>query len=162
MGQNDQAIEQLRKVLDIDPKFALARRILEEVYTQMGKHKEAVEEREKIVSLSGSPELAASIEEDFAKAGYRGVLQSWLNGLTEISKHGYVSSYSIAQAYMRMGEKEKAFRWLEKAYEEHDRALASLAIELCSRKRAVGSSISADYLRGRDLRIRTSPSALWM
>jgi serine/threonine-protein kinase len=129
VGQNDQAIEQLRKVLDIDPKFALARRILEEVYTQMGKHKEAVEEREKIVSLSGSPELAASIEEDFAKSGYRGVLQSWLNGLTEISKHGYVSSYSIAQAYIRMGEKEKAFSWLERAYEEHDSGLVSLGVE---------------------------------
>jgi serine/threonine protein kinase/Tfp pilus assembly protein PilF len=129
VGQNDQAIEQLRKVLDIDPKFALARRILEEVYTQMGKHKEAVEEREKIVSLSGSPELAASIAEDFAKSGYRGVLQSWLNGLTEISKHGYVSSYSIAQAYIRMGEKEKAFSWLERAYEEHDSGLVSLGVE---------------------------------
>jgi len=129
VGQNNQAIEQLRKVLDIDPKFALARRILEEVYTQMGKHKEAVEEREKILSLSGSPELAASIEEDFAKSGYRGVLQSWLNGLTEISKHGYVSSYSIAQAYIRMGEKEKAFSWLERAYEEHDSGLVSLGVE---------------------------------
>jgi len=126
---NDQAAEQLRKVLDIDAKFAPARRMLEEVYAQMGKQKEAVAEREKILSLSGSPELAASIEEDFSKAGYKGVLQSWLDGLTEISKHGYVSSYSIAQAYMRMGEKEKAFAWLEKAYEEHDSGLVSLAVE---------------------------------
>src|SRR5713101_353155 len=126
---NDQAAEQLRKVLDIDAKFSPARRMLEEVYAQMGKQKEAVAEREKILSLSGSPELAASIEEDFSKAGYKGVLQSWLDGLTEISKHGYVSSYSIAQAYMRMGEKEKAFGWLEKAYEEHDSGLVSLAVE---------------------------------
>jgi eukaryotic-like serine/threonine-protein kinase len=127
--QNDQAVEQLRKVLDIDAKFAPARRMLEEVYAQMGKQKEAVAEREKALSLSGGPELAASIEEDFTKSGYKGVLQSWLDGLTEISKHGYVSSYSIAEAYMRMGEKEKAFDWLEKAYEEHDSGLVSLAVE---------------------------------
>jgi uncharacterized protein HemY len=56
-------------------------------------------------------------------------LQSWLDGLTEISKHGYVSSYSIAEAYMRMGEKEKAFLWLEKAYEEHDSRLVSVSVE---------------------------------
>jgi len=37
------------------------------------------------------------------------VQQSWLDGLTEISKHGYVSSYSIAEGYMRLGQKEK--RW---------------------------------------------------
>jgi eukaryotic-like serine/threonine-protein kinase len=128
-GKNDQAVEQLRKVLDIDAKFAPARPLLEEVYAGMGKQKEAVAEREKLLSLSGSPELAASIEEDFSKGGYKGVLQSWLDGLTEISKYGYISPYNIAQAYMRMGEKEKTFSWLEKAYEEHDSGLVSLAVE---------------------------------
>jgi serine/threonine protein kinase len=128
-SQYDPAVEQLRKALEIDQRFAPARRMLEEVYAQMGKHKEAVAEREKVLSLSGSPELAASIEEDFSRSGYKGVLQSWLDGLTEISKHGYVSSYSIADAYMRMGEKEKAFDWLEKAYDEHDSGLVSVGVD---------------------------------
>lgn len=127
--QNDQAVDQLHKVLDIDPRFAPARRILEEVYAQMGKHKEAVAEREKALSLSGSPELAASLEQDFAKSGYRGVLQNWLEGLTEISKHSFVSPYSIAEAYIRIGDKEKAIEWLEKAFEEHDSGLVSLSVE---------------------------------
>ncbi len=127
--RSDQAIDQLHKVLDIDAKFTRARRILEEVYAQSGKQKEAVEEREKVLSLSGSPELAASIAEDFAKSGYKGVQQSWLDGLTEISKHGYVSSYSIAEGYMRLGQKEKALEWLEKAYEEHDSGLVSIGVE---------------------------------
>ena len=128
-GQNDQAIEQLHKVLDIDPKFAPARRLLEGVYAQMGKHKEAVAEREKMLSLAGGPELAASVEEDFSKSGYRGVLQSWVDGLTEVSKHGHVSSYSIGEAYMRMGEKEKAIKWLQQGYDEHDTELVSLGAE---------------------------------
>jgi eukaryotic-like serine/threonine-protein kinase len=127
--RSDQAIEQLRKVLDIDAKFTPARRILEEVYAQSGKQKEAVEEREKVLSLSGSPELAASIAEDFSKYGYKGVQQSWLDGLTEISKHGYVSPFSIAEGYMRLGQKEKSFEWLERAYEEHDSGLVSIAVE---------------------------------
>ena len=127
--ENDQAIDQLHKVLDIDPRFSPARRTLEEVYARMGKQKEAVAEREKALSLSGSPELAASLEEDFAKSGYRGILQSWLEGLEEISKHGYVSSYSIAEAYMRIEDKERALTWLEKAYEEHDSGLVALGVE---------------------------------
>jgi len=49
--------------------------------------------------------------------------------LREISKHGYVSSFSIAEAYMRIGEKEKAIDWLERAYEEHDSGLVSLGVE---------------------------------
>ena len=129
LRQNDQAIEQLRAVLDIDPKFSPARRLLEQVFAQSGRFKEAVAEREKMLSLSGGAELAASIEEDFAKSGYRGVLKSWLDGLQEISKHSYVSPLSIAEAYMRVGEKEKALNWLEKAYEDHDSGLASLGVD---------------------------------
>jgi serine/threonine-protein kinase len=127
--QNDQAVEQLRKVLDIDPKFAPARTILEEVYAQMGKQKEAVGEREKMVSLSGGPELAAAIEQEFATSGYRGVLQSSLKGLIEMSRHEYVSPYIVAQAYMRTGDQEKALEWLEMAHQEHDSGLVSLAVE---------------------------------
>src|SRR5947209_3486718 len=39
------------------------------------------------------------------------------------------SSFSIAEGYMRMGEKDKAFDWLEKAYEEHDSGLVSIGVE---------------------------------
>ena len=127
--QYDRAVEQLRKVLDIDPKFAPARTILEGVYAQMGKQKEAVAQRERMISLSGGPELAAAIEQQFAISGYRGVLQSSLKGLIEMSRHEYVSPYIIAQAYMRTGDQEKALEWLEKAYQEHDSGLVSLAVE---------------------------------
>ena len=127
--QNDRAIEQLRSVLEMDPKFAPARRALEEVYAQNGMQKEAVGEREKALELSGSPELAASIGQDFATAGYKGVLRSWLDGLLEVSKHDYVSPYTVAQTYARLGEKEAAFTWLEKAYVVHDSRLASLKVD---------------------------------
>jgi tetratricopeptide (TPR) repeat protein len=127
--QYDRAEQQLVKVLDTDPAFTPARRTLEEVYAQMGKFKEAVAEREKALQLSLSPELAVSVEEDFVKSGYPGVLRSWLEGLTELSKHGYVSSYSVAQTYARLGEKDQTLTWLEKAYQEHDSGLVSLRVE---------------------------------
>jgi serine/threonine protein kinase/Tfp pilus assembly protein PilF len=127
--QKDRAIEQLRKVLEMDPKFAPARRTLEEVYAQSGMQKEAVAEREKALELSGSPELAASVAQDFATSGYKGVLRSWLDGLLEVSKHGYVSPYTVAQTYARLGEKESGFTWLEKAYAVHDSMLGSLKVD---------------------------------
>ena len=125
----DQAIDQLHKVLDIDPKFVSARRMLEAVYSQMGKQKEAFLERERLISISGNPELAGSIEEDFSKSGYKGVLRSWLDGMTELSKHSYVSSFDIAVIYARMGEKEQTLTWLGKALDEHDSGLVSLAVD---------------------------------
>src|SRR3989442_14225399 len=89
--QNDQAVDQLREVLEIDPKFSPARRILKEVYAHMGKYKEAVGEREKFLSLSGGPELAASIEEDFNRSGYKGALQKCVAAMPETSSHTYLS-----------------------------------------------------------------------
>src|SRR5260221_12217522 len=62
--RSDQAIEQLRKVLDIDARFTPARRVLEEGYVQTGSQKEAVAGRAKGVSLLGEPETASSIAED--------------------------------------------------------------------------------------------------
>ena len=125
----DQAVEQLRRVLDIDPKFVSARRMLEGVYAKMGKQKEAFFEREKLISISGNPELAGSVEEDFSKSGYKGVLRSWLDGMTELSKHSYVSSFEIAMIHARMDEKEQTLDWLEKAFDEHDSGLVSLAVD---------------------------------
>jgi hypothetical protein len=91
--------------------------------------KEAVAEREKALELSGSPELAASVAQDFATSGYKGVLRSWLDGLLEVSKHDYISPYTVAETYARLGEKESSFMWLEKAYAVHDSRLASLKVD---------------------------------
>jgi eukaryotic-like serine/threonine-protein kinase len=124
-----EAEQQLLKVLDTDPQFTRARRALEEVYAQMGKFKEAVGEREKALQLSLSPELAVSVEEDFSKGGYPAVLKSWLEGLSALSKVGYVSAYNVAQTYARLGDTERTFTWLEKAYTEHDSGLVYLGVE---------------------------------
>ena len=126
---NEAAVEQLHRTLELDPKFSPARRLLEQAYAEMGKPDEAVAERERLLSLSGGPELAATIEEDYRKSGYKGVLQSWLDGLTEVSKHSYVSPYSIAEAYARLGKKDQAYTWLEKAFAEHDSGMVSVAVD---------------------------------
>src|SRR5258705_12723564 len=53
--RSDQAIEQLRKVLDIDARFTPARRGIEKGYVQKGRQEEAHEGSEKVESVSGRP-----------------------------------------------------------------------------------------------------------
>jgi hypothetical protein len=98
-------------------------------YTLRWVNKKKPSKSEKMISLSGGPELAAAIEQEFARSGYRGVVQSSLKGLTEMAKHEYVSPYSIAQAYMRAGDEEKTLEWLEKAHDEHASGLVSVAAD---------------------------------
>src|SRR5262249_40355963 len=128
-GEYQAAVDQLHQTLDLDAKFSPARRLLEQVYAQMGNQSEAVAEGERLVSLMGGGELATAIEEDFKTSGYKGVLQSWLDGLTAISRQRYLSPYSIAEVYARLGQKDKAFAELERAYTEHDSGMVSLAID---------------------------------
>ena len=45
-----------------------------------------------------------------------------------MSKEGYVSSLSIAGIYWGLGEMDKAFEWIEKAYEERDSNLIYITV----------------------------------
>lgn len=127
--QYDTAVRQLAKTLDMDPKFVPAQHAIEAAYAQNGMFKEAIGERQKVLTLSGNPDLAAAIGEDFNASGYPGVMKSWLEGLKEVSKRGYVSSYNIAQIYARLGDKNQALASLEQAYSLRDSNLTYVKVE---------------------------------
>ena len=127
--QTDLAIEQLKKTLDFAPNYSPARRLLEVCYEQKAMHQEAVAERQKALTLSGNPELAASIGQDFAVSGYTAVLQDWLEGLLELSRREYLSPYEIAQVYARLGNREETLTWLEKGFQERDSRIVALKVE---------------------------------
>ncbi len=127
--QYDAAIKQLMKTLEMDPKFVPAQHAIEAAYAQNGMFKEAIGERQKVLTLSGNPDLAAAIGEDFTTSGYPGVMRSWLEGLKEVSKRGYVSPYNIAQIYGRLGDKSQALASLEMALDQRDSNLTYLRVE---------------------------------
>ena len=54
----------------------------------------------------------------FAKSGRKGFLQEDLKTAIASSKGHYVDPYSIAELYARLDEKDQAFQWLERAYQE--------------------------------------------
>jgi hypothetical protein len=49
--------------------------------------------------------------------------------MREREKEGYVSPYAIASIYARLGERDQAFAWLEKASEERDYLMATLKVD---------------------------------
>ena len=127
--QYDPAIQQLKETLDLDPNFVPAQHALEAAYAQAGMYTEAVGERQKVLTLSGNPDLAAAIGEDYRKSGYAGVLQSSLEGLKEVSKQRYVSPYNIAQIHARLQEKDQALARLEQAFSERDSQLTYVKVD---------------------------------
>ncbi len=121
----DEAKQQLRKTLELDPNFMVAHDTLAKVYELEGMHEKALDE-----SLIGEPpEEIAYVKKIYATSGIRGVWQDRLNDLLEESKRQYISPYSIAMLYARLGENDKAFEWLEKAVEGRSANLTYLVAD---------------------------------
>jgi len=120
-GQNDLAIEQLHKTLEIDPTFANTHAYLGIAYLRKGAFAEAIAELQRAVTLSpGVTYYKAGLGHAYARAGKSAEARKLLYDLTEQSKHRYVSLFQIAFIYAGLGEKDQAFAFLEKAYEQRD------------------------------------------
>jgi tetratricopeptide (TPR) repeat protein len=115
--QYDQAIEQERKTLELDPNFTQANAVLGFAYAQKSMHKEAIAQFEKgLVVSPGDTRTLTGLGYAYAVAGRRAEAQKVLDQLTELSKEKYVGADGMALIYTGLGEKDKAFEWLEKAY----------------------------------------------
>jgi serine/threonine protein kinase/Tfp pilus assembly protein PilF len=117
--QYDQAIEQLRKTLELDPYFAPAYSVLGMTYLQKSMYKEGMAEFEKALVISpGSTLLLSWLGYAYAVTGRKAEAQKVLDQLNESSKQKYVPALYRAGIYAGLGEKDKAFEWLEKSYED--------------------------------------------
>jgi TolB-like protein/predicted Ser/Thr protein kinase len=120
----DQAIDQERKTLELDPNFLPAHGLLGEIYVQKSMYKEAVMEFEKGLAVSSGDGYAlGGLGYAYAKAGRKADAEKLLNQLNDLSKQEYVPALSRTEIYLGLGDKENAFEWLEKAYEERSARL---------------------------------------
>jgi serine/threonine protein kinase/tetratricopeptide (TPR) repeat protein len=120
----DQAIEQQRKTLELDPNYRLAVVDLGLAYLAKSMYKEAIAEFQK--ALMTSPDNVAALSDlgyTYAVTSRRTEAQQVLDQLNELSKRKYVPARYRARIYAGLGDKDKAFDWLEKGYE--DRSVGS-------------------------------------
>ncbi|HEX8845506.1 MAG TPA: winged helix-turn-helix domain-containing protein [Pyrinomonadaceae bacterium] len=128
-GQYAEAVEQYRKTLEIDQDFIWARFFLGWTYESSGRASEAIAEFQKAKLIDDRPEVSAMIGHTFAVSGRREEAVKILNNLEEQSKHHYISAYYIALIYAGLDDKERAFRWLEKAYSDRNEWLVWLKVD---------------------------------
>ena len=86
-------------------------------YEGTGKRLEAISEYQKAVEMSdGDQEAVASLAHAYAVIGKTAEAEKILHDFERKSKSAFVSPYAIAAVYAGLGEKDKAFEFLEKAY----------------------------------------------
>lgn len=129
-GHYDQALTQLRETLQMDSHFAPTHQTLGWAYLNKGRHHEAIQEFQQALQLSGDDDKDFLVDLGFAYAatGNRPEAQKILARLTKLNQQGLVPSGSIAILYGSLGELDKAFAWMDKAYAERDPELTYIKV----------------------------------
>jgi len=117
--QYDLAIDQFEKTLEMSSNYARARRDLSLALVEKGRYEDAIREARKGIELSqASPFMLGAVGYAYAKAGKKGEAQKILRELRELSRTRYVSPFYAAVIHAGLGEKDKAFFFLEKSYQD--------------------------------------------
>ncbi len=121
----DDAISAGKRVLQVDPNYIYFDSPLADAYREKGDLQEAVALYEKAQTVTHFPSAGLAIT--YAKMGRLEDARRVLNQRIEKSRQQYVAADSIAAVYVALGDKEEAFRWLERAFDEHS---APMSIQL--------------------------------
>jgi serine/threonine-protein kinase len=126
----DEAIEQCLLALEIDPNYRLAYEFLARVYENMGKYDEAAAARQKDWILGGASEEEIAGLSEAAALGTKAYWRWLLNNREKRASQGeYFRPINFAIGHAQLDEKDQAFEWVAKAYEERDGGLITIAVD---------------------------------
>ena len=115
----DEAIAQLRKTIEMDPRFYYAHWNLGVALELKGKLREALAEYKEAAELDDDPIVLGLTAHAYAKLGERDQAVKLLAQLHQVAAHRYVPLGTFAAVYMALGEKDKAIDCFERAYRDH-------------------------------------------
>ena len=128
--QYDQAIEQCQKALSIDPNFAPGHVYLGRAYQQKPALPEAIAEFKKALDISeGDTNELAALGQAYAVAHQESEARKILDQLKERSQQTYVQPMWLAVIHAALGEKDQAFDWMQKAYDDRSTWLVYLKVD---------------------------------
>jgi TolB-like protein/Tfp pilus assembly protein PilF len=127
--RNDDAVQEFRKAIDLDPLFYPTHYDLGLTYVEMGRYEDALAELEKARSLAGdTPRTLSGLAYACAMAHQRDRARDLLDQLRELSTRRYVPPFDVAVVHAALGERDQAFSWLDKAFEDRHPWLVMLKV----------------------------------
>jgi serine/threonine-protein kinase len=128
-GQLDEAIARLRATLKRSPGFGLGHVPLWAMLDRKGRYEEALVSLKNHHAITeADPEMVDVLEAGYAAGGYREALRRVAQTLEDRSKNTYVGAIHVVDLFDKVGDREKALEWLERAYEARDPSMAALAV----------------------------------
>jgi len=112
-------VEIAREFVAENPNEWLAHHWLGVGYEGSGQTLQAIQEYQKAVELSqGDSDPTAQLAHAYAAAGRKAEARKFLHEWLRQSETSYVSPYMIAPVHASLGQKDKAFEYIDRAYKE--------------------------------------------
>jgi TolB-like protein/Flp pilus assembly protein TadD len=128
-GRFDEAVEQYKKTLELDDNFYYAHAYLGRTYMMRGEYAKALAGYEKAEKLGDDPRVLMLKARTYSKMSRRNDALKMLDKLKQMSKVRYISPYYFALVYTGVGDKDKAFEWLEKALREREGRMTLIKVD---------------------------------
>jgi len=101
-------------------------------YDGAGRHDEAAQQWEEVMRMLGYTDIADAMHRGLARSGYKGAIRALTAGLeAEDARGASPPAFFPAIMYGLLGEKDRAFAWLERGYRERDAAYSALNVDPC-------------------------------
>ncbi|HEV2493396.1 MAG TPA: winged helix-turn-helix domain-containing protein [Terriglobia bacterium] len=130
-GEEDRAIALAQKLAQADPGEGYIHHALYRYYARKGMYREASREMGRVLDLFGDPDGAERVVRALSSSGGRAglrqsarELQRWMT-----TKRGYCPG-NLAAVYAILGDKNRAFYWLEEQYKHHDLGWLTMDVPL--------------------------------
>ena len=124
----DAAIQELVRTLALDPNFFQTHQTLGWAYVQTNAFDKAIAEFKKALDLGAGSQVEADLAHVYAVSGHVDEAKALLHQIIDNAGRRYVSSFDIALVYAGLGDRDQAFAWLDKAYDERTRPILSLKV----------------------------------
>ena len=129
----EKSYQQYQRTIAMDPTFPLAHEYFSGLLIAMGRYEQAIQEKEQSELLGGMSPKEAAAEANASRAAFRaggpkGYWQQILGMILARQERGQesVAASTMVALYALVGDKDKAFTWLDKAYDAREGASITL------------------------------------
>jgi len=120
-GRYDAAIAETRRLEQLDKGFVYLGPFLADAYREQGKYEQAIAIYEQAQKATAEPQSGLAIT--YARMGRPADARRILAEMESAAAKRYVPADEIAAIYVALGDKDAAFRWLDRACNEHSAPL---------------------------------------
>jgi tetratricopeptide (TPR) repeat protein len=127
-GRYDDAVAAGLRTQSLDPTYVYLSPYLADVYREQGRYDDAIVIYRKAEQTTGEPQAGLAVT--YARMGRTTEARRILAEFEGKAAKTYVSGDEIAMIYAALGDKNNAFRWLQRALDEHAAPLGGMGLAL--------------------------------